>query len=510
MSDGKTGTATKDIPVQVLAADDTSKRFRALVFSKTAAFRHDSIPQGIAAVQSLGNQYGFQVDATEDASLFRDDVLSHYDVVIWMSTTGDVLTDTQQAAFERFIKAGGGYAGVHSSTDTEYTWPWYGQLVGAYFRNHPAGTPTATVVREDKTDPSTSFLQDRWQRTDEWYNFQSPVNPVVNGGGVDYSPRATSGTHVLLTMDESTYAEDDGTDTADDDHPISWCRKFDGGRMWYTGMGHTQASFSEADFLKHMLAGIEIAAGVQTSNACGIAATNHDPTVSAQRNPSGDVEVDDPVAFTATGADSDGDTLTYAWDFGDGGTASTKDAMHTYTAAGTYTAKVTVSDGKGGTASATLTVVVKAADEVSTPVNVGGTVPGVLALNIAGSGNLGTFAPGVTRDYTAGLAATATSTASAAVLTVRDPSATATGHLVNGTSALRSPLQVRATDAANPDTAYAPLSETGARVNLLAFPAPTSEHALSIGFKQSIAADEPLVAGGYGKTLVFTLSATTP
>ena len=97
------------------------------------------------------------------------------------------------------------------------------------------------------------------------------------------------------------------------------------------------------------------------------------------------------MAFTATGADSDGDTLTYAWDFGDGGTAATKDAMHTYTAAGTYTAKVTVSDGKGGTASATLTVVVKAADEVSTPVNVGGTVPGVLALNIAGSGNLGTF-----------------------------------------------------------------------------------------------------------------------
>ena len=381
--------------------------------------------------------------------------------------------------------------------------------MGAYFRNHPAGTPTATVVREDKTDPSTSFLQDRWQRTDEWYNFQSPVNPVVNGGGVDYSPRATSGTHVLLTMDESTYAEDDGTDP-DDDHPISWCRKFDGGRMWYTGMGHTQASFSEADFLKHILAGIEIAAGVQTSNACGIAATNHDPTVSAQRNPSGDVNVDDPVAFTATGADSDADTLTYAWDFGDGGTASTKDAMHTYTAAGTYTAKVTVSDGKGGTGSATLTVVVKAVDEVSTPVNVGGTVPGVLALNIAGSGNFGTFIPGVTRDYTASLAATATSTASAAVLTVRDPGAVATGHLVNGTSALRSPLQVRATDAANPETAYAPLSETGARVNLLAFPAPTTEHALTIGFKQSIAADEPLVAGGYGKTLLFTLSATTP
>jgi PKD repeat protein len=383
--------------------------------------------------------------------------------------------------------------------------------VGAYFRNHPAGTPTATVVREDKTDPSTVDLQDRWQRTDEWYNFQSPVNPVVNGGGVDYSPRATSGTHVLLTMDESTYGEDDGN-SEDDDHPISWCRKFDGGRMWYTGMGHTQASYSEADFLKHLRAGIEIAAGVQTSNACGITATNHDPTVSALRNPSGDVLVGDPVAFTATGTDEDGDTLTYAWEFGDGGTATTKDAMHTYTTAGTFTAKVTVSDGKGGTASATLTVVVApdSETETETPVDIGGTVPGVLALSISGSGNLGTFMPGLARDYTASLAASATSTASAAVLTVRDRSTNATGHLVNGTASLRSPLQVRATDAANPDTAYTPLSETGARVNLLAFGAPTTAHALTIGFKQPIAADEPLNVGGYGKTLLFTLSATTP
>src|SRR5919109_333148 len=248
------------IPASAIATADDGPRFKALVFSKTAAFRHGSIPTGVAAVKQPGAEHNFAVDATEDAAAFTDENLAQYDVVIFLSTTGDVLNDTQQAAFERYVQAGGGYTGVHSASDTEYTWPWYGQLVGAYFRNHPAGTPTATVVREDKTDPSTVALQDRWQRTDEWYNYQSPVNPVVNGGGVDYSPRATSGTHVLLTMDESTYAEDDGTDGTDDDHPISWCRRFDGGRMWYTGMGHTQASFGEADFLKHMLAGIEIAA----------------------------------------------------------------------------------------------------------------------------------------------------------------------------------------------------------------------------------------------------------
>ena len=124
-----------------------------LVFSKTTGFRHDAIPAGIAAVKTLGTQNDFQVDASEDATLFRDDVLSHYDAVIWMSTTGDPLNDTQQAAFERYIKGGGGYAGVHAAADTEYTWTWYGKLVGAYFRNHPAGTPSATVKIDDTGSP---------------------------------------------------------------------------------------------------------------------------------------------------------------------------------------------------------------------------------------------------------------------------------------------------------------------------------------------------------------------
>ena len=140
-------------------------------------------------------------------------------------------------------------------------------------------------------------------------------------------------------MDESTYAEDDGN-TTDDDHPISWCQRYDGGRSWYTGMGHTQASFSEADFLKHLLGGLEVAAGVvQTTTTAATGPPTTHPTVSAQRNPAGDVSPGDPVAFTATGTDADGDTLTYAWDFGDGGTATTKDAMHTYTEVGVFYAE---------------------------------------------------------------------------------------------------------------------------------------------------------------------------
>src|SRR3954453_17296182 len=218
-------------------------------------------------------------------------------------------------------------------------------------------------------------------------------------------------------------------------------------------MGHTIASFSEPLFLSHLLGGLEVASGVVPDDECGNAPANQAPTVSALRNPAGDVQPGDPVAFTATASDPDGDTLTYAWDFGDGGTATTKDAMHTYNDLGVYFAKVTVRDGKGGTASALVKVTVTPlAGDNSQEVGVGGVVPGVLSLEIKGSANFGAFVPAVARDYTTSLAATATSSATAAELTVRDPSTQATGHLVNGARALAHPVQARATDADNKNT----------------------------------------------------------
>jgi cytochrome c len=508
VSDGE-DSVSRTVVVNVFGPDQGGDRFRVLVFSKTTGFRHDSIPAGIAAIKKLGQDNHFGVDASEDsAAVFTDAFLAHYDAVIFLSTTGDPLDDAQQAAFERYIRGGGGYAGIHAAADTEYTWTWYGKLVGAYFRNHPAGTPTATVHIEDTDHPSTTGLPNPWQRVDEWYNYQAPDGAVVGGGGTDFSPRA-AGVHVLATVDEATYDEDDGN-TTDDDHPISWCHRYDGGRSWYTGMGHTQASFAEAPFLKHLLGGIEVAAGAVDDPDCGAEGGNHAPTVTAQRNPSGDVSPGDPVAFTAQGTDADGDTLTYAWDFGDGGTAATKDAMHTYHDVGVFFAKVTVKDGKGGQVSALLKVNVQPVGDNSEEVGVGGLVPGVLSLEITGSANFGLFVPGVTRDYMTSLAATATSSATAAELTARDPSTNHTGHLVNGSSFLAQPLQINATDAANPNSPFKPLSESGARVSLLAFPTPISGRQLTIGFKQPIAATEELVTGGYGKTVVFTLSPTTP
>ncbi len=214
---------------------------RVLVFSKTAGFRHDSIADGIAAISRLGRENGFAVDASEDAEVFGDANLSRYAAVVFLSTAGDVFNAAQQAAFERYIQSGHGFVGVHSASDTEYDWPWYGGLVGTYFASHPAIQPAAILVR-DRVHASTRTLPARWQRTDEWYNFRS-------------NPRGR--VHVLAALDEGTYSG--GQMGAD--HPISWCHFYDGGRTWYTALGHTSESYSEPLFLQHLLGGIRFAAG---------------------------------------------------------------------------------------------------------------------------------------------------------------------------------------------------------------------------------------------------------
>jgi type 1 glutamine amidotransferase len=232
---------------------DRGKRddhFRALIFSKTAAFRHtECIPQGTARIAQMSVRYGFDVDATENAALFTDENLAKYDVVIFLCTTGDVLNATQQAAFERYIQAGGGYAGIHSASDTEYDWPWYGGLVGAYFRNHPQ-IQVATMNVEDRRSAATRHLGRTWTREEEWYNFRT-------------NPRDT--VHVLLSVDESTYDPGSG---AMGDHPISWCQPYDGGRAFYTALGHRGIYWDEPDLLRHVLGGIRMAAGV-TRFDCG-------------------------------------------------------------------------------------------------------------------------------------------------------------------------------------------------------------------------------------------------
>ncbi|MDK1472087.1 ThuA domain-containing protein [Streptomyces sp. 549] len=219
------------------AAADT----RILVFSRTAGYRHDSIPQGVAALRELGAEHGFGVDHTEDSADFTPGTLAGYDAVVFLSTTGDVLNSDQQQAFEGYIADGGGYVGVHAAADTEYDWPFYGGLVGAYFASHPHIQP-ATVEVADHAHPATAHLGRIWERTDEWYDYRS-------------NPRDQA--RVLATLDETSYTGG----AMGEDHPIAWCQEYEGGRAFYTGGGHTAESYSEPDFRAHLLGGIRYATG---------------------------------------------------------------------------------------------------------------------------------------------------------------------------------------------------------------------------------------------------------
>ncbi|MFD2570197.1 ThuA domain-containing protein [Spirosoma soli] len=221
----------------------SAKPQRVLVFSKTKGWKHTSIPFGIAAIQKLGQENNFRVDTTKNAAYFNDDSLRNYQAVVFLSTTGNVLNPVQQAAFERYIQAGGGYMGIHAAADTEYDWPWYNKLVGAYFASHPnnSNVRKATVDVTDKNHPSTAHLPDHWERTDEWYNYRSFYTDLK----------------VLANLDENTY--EGGTNGSN--HPIAWYHEFDGGRAFYTGGGHEDASFSEPLFVKHLLGGLNYVMG---------------------------------------------------------------------------------------------------------------------------------------------------------------------------------------------------------------------------------------------------------
>ena len=205
--------------------------------SKTSGFRHDSIPAGLTALGSLAEQQGWLLTQTEDSSLFSPDTLGATDAVIFLSTTGDIFNETEQEAFQQFVESGGGVVGIHSATDTEHDWPYFQDLLGAGFVDHPE-VQQATILIEDPSHPATKELPNPWQHTDEWYNF-------------DRDPRP--GAHVLLTVDESTYQG--GTMNAD--HPLAWTREEpSGSRVFYTAIGHLSEAYSDPTFVAHLSGGI--------------------------------------------------------------------------------------------------------------------------------------------------------------------------------------------------------------------------------------------------------------
>jgi cytochrome c len=211
----------------------------ALVFSKTAGFRHGSIEAGQEMFRQLAAEKGFTVEFSEDSEIFNQQDLSRFNLVVFLSTTGDILNPQQESELRRFMQAGGNWMGIHAAADTEYNWPWYNELVGGYFNGHPnnPNVRQADVLVDVDNHPATRHLDPVWPRKDEWYNYKNLQEDITT----------------LMRVDETTY--EGGTNG--EFHPISWYKEIENGRMFYTGLGHTDESFSEPDFVAHIAGALE-------------------------------------------------------------------------------------------------------------------------------------------------------------------------------------------------------------------------------------------------------------
>ena len=221
------------------------KQFNALLITKTAGWHHESINAGVAAIKELADRNFFDVQWHQDAIPINDKYLENFQVLIFLNTTGDIFKEEEQKAIERFIQSGKGFVGIHSASDTEYDWPWYTKLVGRMFHIHPV-IQSAKLKLTDKKFPGLQGFADSQLWTDEWYEFDAET---------------TTGLNYILSVDESTYnpnvqwGEKKGTGMGNF-HPVSWYHEYDGGRSFYTALGHLPAIYSEQAFLNHIYAGI--------------------------------------------------------------------------------------------------------------------------------------------------------------------------------------------------------------------------------------------------------------
>ena len=232
-----------------LSASLLAQQFKVLLFTKTDGYHHESINEGVTAMKQLANRHNFTIDWQENASVFNDKNLENYKAVIFLNTTGNILNEEHQAAFEKFIKSGKGYVGIHSASDTEYEWTWYTKLVGMMFKIHPK-QQTAYLKVEDSNFPGMERFPKKLLWTDEWYEFSTPA--------------LSTDLKFLISIDEKSY--DPYVKWGDKEgkgmgfHPISWYHNYDGGRAFYTALGHIPLVFSDQTFLDHVYGGIYWAA----------------------------------------------------------------------------------------------------------------------------------------------------------------------------------------------------------------------------------------------------------
>jgi type 1 glutamine amidotransferase len=215
---------------------------RFLIFTKTAGFRHDTVDVAVGALRGLAKDRGWHVEASEDSGVFNAETLAGFAATVWFNTTGSLLSNAERTAFERFVREGGGYVGLHAASSTGYDWPFYAALVGALFDGHPP-PQSATLRVTDAAHPATAHLDRSFSWVDEWYNFREPPRDV----------------RALLEVDESSYTG--GTLGAS--HPIAWCHEAFGGRAFYTALGHHAAAYSDPRLLGHIGGGMAWAARVE-------------------------------------------------------------------------------------------------------------------------------------------------------------------------------------------------------------------------------------------------------
>jgi type 1 glutamine amidotransferase len=213
-----------------------------LIYSGTTGYRHDSIPAGIQAITDIAKKRGLSVVPSEDPDVFSTDSLSRFRAIVLLSCTTDPknpasewLVGDRRTALQQFVRRGGGIVAIHAAADSHYNWPWYGRLIGGHFARHPQGTPTGTVTVV-ATHPAVAGLTRNLRRTDEWYYFD------------DYDPTS----RLLVTLDPQSIGEKDVNP-----NPMSWARVVDGGRVFYTAMGHTRESYSDPWFLRHVADGLD-------------------------------------------------------------------------------------------------------------------------------------------------------------------------------------------------------------------------------------------------------------
>ena len=209
--------------------------FSVLVLTETADYVHESIETGIELIKYIGDRNKFNVYHSDDSRVIKYNNLENIKTLIFLNTTADILSDEEQLVMEKFIQSGKGYVGIHSASDTEYEWKWYGELVGGYYKSHPDGTTTAKVLKIENGRFS-KHLEPVWEIEDEWYNF-------------NYT---NDGINVILELDEESYYGGENGDY----HPITWYHNYDGGRSFYTGLGHLKEVYSNKMFIKLLEQGI--------------------------------------------------------------------------------------------------------------------------------------------------------------------------------------------------------------------------------------------------------------